>query len=65
MIELIKVQAQTSLEVLVYCPKCGLMQDATDELRESLEDDLRATDIEKEITCDECEEKFLVTEITY
>jgi len=59
--------AETSLDVWVDCPCCGEYVNATEDLKESLEDDLRAEDIEEHVTCDnkECKEIFIVTEITY
>lgn len=65
MSELIKVKAQTSLEVLVHCPKCAAFLDVTEELREELDEHLRADNIDREITCDECDSEFIVTDIHF
>ena len=59
--------ANTSLDVWVHCPYCENYQDATEELHEELGADLRAEDIEVQVTCDrkECSKTFIVTEVTY
>ena len=59
--------AETSLDVWVTCPYCDEYIQATESLKEHLEDDLTAEEIEIEVVCDNrhCKETFLVTEITY
>lgn len=66
-IKMKKVVAITSLEVNCNCPNCGnwmnILQE--DSVRESLGRDLSAENCNIEITCDECEKDFLVTDIEY
>jgi hypothetical protein len=61
----IETTAQTSLEIYLDCPHCETYQDATEQLREYLEDDLRATDIDAEVICKYCVKLFYVTDIMY
>ena len=63
--ELIKATAQTSLDIWVYCPYCNNYQDETERLKEDLQEDLRANNLDVEVECEECEKLFIVTEITY
>jgi uncharacterized Zn finger protein len=58
-------KAQTTLEVNCDCPHCDEWLDITDEAREYLDETLRAEEIELQITCEECGEVFIVTDITY
>lgn len=58
-------KAETNLEIHVSCPYCGSYEDVTTKLTEYLEDDLRASGIEKEITCSECKKIFIVDEVIY
>lgn len=62
-----KTTADTTLEVWTDCPHCNEYLEVTEQLRECLGEDLRATDIEEEITCDnkKCGKTFLITEINY
>ena len=59
--------ASTSLEIWVTCPYCKIPMDVYEELIDSLQGNLRAPDIEKEIICHnpECEQQFIVTQINY
>lgn len=59
--------AETSLVIWVHCPYCQDYNNVTEILKEWLDDDLRATDIDISIKCDNggCEETFIVNEITY
>ena len=59
--------AETSLDIWVDCPYCDEYVNATEDLEEELEGNLRAEDIEAHVTCDneECKKTFIVTEITY
>lgn len=59
--------AQANLDIWVHCPHCTEFQDVTEQLRECLDDDLRASDIDQEITCSNpaCEKEFIVVNITY
>jgi RNase P subunit RPR2 len=60
-----KATAETSLEVWVHCPNCERYLDKTKTLREHLQDDLRAKDIDVEVSCYVCGEIFIVTDISY
>ena len=58
-------KAETNLEVWVDCPYCENYQDVTSELKDELQDDLRAYHLENEISCNSCNNMFIVEEITY
>jgi endogenous inhibitor of DNA gyrase (YacG/DUF329 family) len=60
-----KTTAQTTLEINTDCPHCGEFIDITDQAKDQLDDDLRAHDIDCEITCPDCGKTFEVTEIYY
>lgn len=62
-----KATASTNLEIWVDCPHCDNYQNVFEEIRERLGDDLRAENVDEEITCDDedCGKTFLVTEIEY
>lgn len=62
-----EITAETSLDVWVQCPYCNHLQCATSKLKPLLDEDLRATNLEREIKCESkfCKETFMVTEITY
>ncbi len=63
-----EVTAQTNLEVMCSCPYCNAFLDIldNDEIRESLSDnDFSAEDCNVEVSCSECDQKFLVTDIFY
>ena len=60
-----KAIAQTFLEILCDCPYCKESIDVTNDLKDHLEDDLRATSIDVEVTCTECGKEFVIADITY
>lgn len=64
-----EVSAQTYLEVFVKCPYCSHHQDIAqeDSVGEtfSRSGELRAKDLEIEITCFECERDFIVNRIDF
>ena len=60
-----RATAETSLEVWVHCPNCNMYLDKTNYLREHLQDDLRAEDIDVEVSCHGCDNIFIVTDISY
>ena len=59
--------AETSLSIYVDCPYCDNYQNATEDLREHLNSEFKAEDIEVEVLCDYhlCAKTFMITEITY
>lgn len=57
--------AQTFLEVVCTCPYCGAIEDILKDVKEVLEYDHRASNIDKEIKCSECSEIFIVTDINF
>ena len=61
------VIANTYIEVLCKCPNCGCGQDIFDNdfIKGSLTEDHRASGCNVEIQCEECSEKFLVTDIDF
>ena len=63
--EMKKTIGKTSLEITCDCPYCGSYLYITDQAREVLDSDLRANDIELQVTCEDCGEPFEVTEIIY
>jgi len=60
-----KVDANTSLEVWVDCPYCENYQNVLDDVKESMGYDLRAEDVDIEITCKECKKTFMIVDINY
>lgn len=62
-----EVEALSVLEVVVNCPHCDSYQDVTDQVKEFLDDDLRADGLEIIIMCDnkKCKENFLITKVNY
>jgi hypothetical protein len=60
-------EASTTLEIWVDCPYCDNHQEVAEELKECLGYDLRADNIDEEITCDnsECLKTYIVENITY
>ena len=62
-----KATAETGLDIWVHCPYCAEYQEVTGDLKECLDDELRATDIEQEIVCcyKKCGKTFIVEEIIY
>lgn len=66
--EPLRADAQTYLEVYVYCPYCGnQVENASNKLIQHLDSDLRGSNIEVEITCDshKCGKIFIVENINY
>lgn len=64
--ELKTTQAYTSLEINVNCPYCDNYFDIRDEAIENLcNGELSIENIEQEITCPDCKEDFIVTDIFY
>lgn len=61
--------AQTLIEILCICPNCGDGLDILyeDNVREELtrQDEFSSSNCNLEITCSECKEVFLVTDIYY
>lgn len=64
--EIKETTADVTLEIWTDCPYCGYFQDVSD-LKEHLEDDLRADHIEEEITCEnkDCGKRFIINQINY
>jgi len=61
-----KVHATTFLEITVTCPYCGAYDDKIDELREYLQyGELTAESIDAEVSCSECEQKYIIEQINY
>lgn len=60
-------RAQLSIEILCQCPNCNYDLDLFDEhrVRESLEDDHRASNCNIEIECENCNETFLLTDVDF
>jgi uncharacterized protein YbaR (Trm112 family) len=62
-----ETRANLYIEVLCNCPNCGYGLDVfdNDSIKESLDDDHRASGCDVEITCEDCNETFLVTDIDF
>jgi len=60
-----RVRANCFVEVLCICPRCGYGLDLLDNVRECMDDDHRASNINVEVTCGECKETFLVTDVDF
>lgn len=61
--------ATTHVECLCICPNCGSALDIMekDSVREELtrQDEFSSSNCDLEITCNECNKEFLVTDIYY
>lgn len=58
--------ASTSLDINCNCPYCNAFLDIRDVAIENLTNgELSAEGIEQEVTCEECNETFIVTDIYY
>ena len=60
-----EVRAQCLMEVLCVCPNCGYGLDVIDEVGEFMNYYHRARGIEVEVTCEDCNEIFLVTDVDF
>lgn len=62
-----RTEASTTLEIWVDCSYCDNYQEVSEQLKECLGYDLRADNIDEEITCDnsECLKTYIVENITY
>ena len=65
--ELKEVRANLHIEVICVCPNCASCLDIfdLDRVKESLGDDHRAADCEIEITCEDCNTPFIITDIDF
>jgi metal-sulfur cluster biosynthetic enzyme len=60
-----KINAQCFVEVAATCPYCGALDDILDDVRDVMDDNHRAHNIDKEITCSECNEIYIVENVNY
>lgn len=60
-----KVDASLSIEVNCHCPYCDSFEDVFEYVRESLEDDHRASNIDIEVMCGSCGEFFIVDNVEF
>lgn len=60
-----RTTAETTLEVTVECPYCEECFDCLEDVREELGNDLQAKGIDVEVTCPECKQEFVITEVTF
>jgi hypothetical protein len=60
-----EVKASTFIEVLCTCPNCGYGLDIFDEVKDHMEEDHRASGIDVHVTCEDCNETFIVTDIEF
>jgi hypothetical protein len=65
--EPLRTDATSYLDVYCDCPYCHNQVDATDTLKQHLDSDLRASNLEIEVKCDnqKCGKIFIVTNINY
>jgi DNA-directed RNA polymerase subunit RPC12/RpoP len=61
--QIIEVDAQSYLQVFVDCKKCHRAIDATNKLSRHLDEDLTATEIDVEVKCRQCGQRYLVKDI--
>ncbi len=61
------VVAESYIEVICQCPHCGAVLDIfqMSKIKEVLDKDLRAENIDMELVCTECEKKFIVSDIVF
>jgi len=59
------VRATTFIEICVNCPYCGAYDDKFEELRDNIEEDHRAENIDVVIKCSECEKEYIVEGIDF
>jgi len=58
--------AETTIEIVVYCPYCHNYQNRFYDLHDQLDSDgPRAEGIDKEMDCVYCKKTFIVTDIKY
>lgn len=60
-----KTDAKCTIEVYCNCPYCLNLIDVFKHVRELLEDDHRAENIDVEISCDGCGELFIIENVSY
>ena len=60
-----EVRANCYVEVLCTCHNCGYVLDVMDKVREVMDDDHRASGIDVEVTCEDCNETFLAVSYTH
>ena len=59
-----KATAEASINIDCHCPYCGMLIDVYDEVHDYLGDDLRASNLKIEITCELCDEVFIIDKVT-
>jgi hypothetical protein len=62
-----EAEAQTTLEIHVNCPHCDNFMDVTEKLKEHLDSDLKASNLDIVVKCDNksCNESFIINNINY
>ena len=60
-----KVNANCFIEVCCKCPYCDAFEDVFEDVRESMDDDHRADNIDVEVKCSECGEPFIVENVRF
>jgi hypothetical protein len=60
-----RIDAKCFVEVAAECPYCGAIDDILDDVRELMEDDHRAYNIDKEIRCSECKNVYIVDNVNF
>lgn len=65
--EIKTAEAQCSFEVHVNCPHCDNQIDVFEKVRDSLDSDMRAENLDVLVKCDnkKCQEEFIVTKVNY
>ena len=63
--EMEKVNANCSIEVYCTCPHCGAFEDVFEDVREVMDEDHRAENIDVEVKCSECEKPFIIENVYF
>ena len=59
------VRAKFFVEVSSQCPYCDALDEILSNVSEVMNNDHRASNIDVEITCSECKNIYIVTDIDY
>ena len=60
-----KVNANCFIEVFCKCPYCDAFEDVFEDVRESMNYDHKADNIDVEVKCSECLKKFIIENVGF
>ena len=60
-----KVNANCFIEVVCNCPHCNAFEDVFEDVREVMDDDHSASNIDVEHKCSECEKTFVIENVRF